>query len=167
MVASKPAFRWVLLAALACLALPASAQQAFAFGWDPRTGDDTLDARLADINQYGDRYREAFVDELVRYHAAPRTLVGALLADEAWAPGDLYFACALGRAVGRPCRHVIERWRRGHASGWAEVAGGLGVPPGSDAFGRVIEGVEASYRRWGRPLPPAESPGDPAPGGDR
>ena len=68
-------------------AMPAAAQD-FAFGWNPRTGDAAMDARLADINQYGDRYRAAFVDELVRYHAAPRTLVGALLADEHWAPGD-------------------------------------------------------------------------------
>ena len=149
------ALRCVLAMALACIALPAAAQQAFAFAWNPRTGDAVLDARLGDINRYGDRYREAFVDELVRYHAAPRALVGALLADEAWAPGDLYFACALARAAGRPCRHVIERWREAHASGWGEVAAELGVAPGSPAFDRLVEGTGASYARWGRPLPQA------------
>lgn len=147
------AMKWGLAAALACLAFPAPGQQPFAFGWDPRTGDAVLDARLADINQYGDRYREAFVDELVRYHAAPRALVGALLADERWAPGDLYFACALAQVAGRPCRHVIQRWRAGHADGWGATAAALDVAPDSAAFRRVADGVEASYDRWGRPLP--------------
>lgn len=143
----------VLAALLACLAGPVAAQQAFAFSGEPRTGDRVLDARVADINRYGDRYREAFVDELVRYHAAPRALVGALLADERWAPGDLYLACALARAAGRPCRHVIQHWRKAHAAGWGETATALGIAPGSPAFRRVAEGVEASYARWGRPLP--------------
>lgn len=151
----------VLALVLACAAAPAGAQQAFAFGWDPRTGDAVLDARLADINAYGDRYRAAFVDELVRYHAAPRALVAALLADEHWAPGDLYFACALAEAVGRPCRFVIDLWRESHASGWGAVAARLDVPGDSPDFRRIAEGVEASYRRWGRPLPQVEPAAQP------
>ncbi|HET8819849.1 MAG TPA: hypothetical protein VFM73_09945 [Xanthomonadaceae bacterium] len=139
-------------------AAPQAATQAFAFGWNPRTGDAAMDARLADINQYGDRYRAAFVDELVRYHAAPRALVDALLADEHWAPGDVYYACALAQAVGRPCRHVLEVWREMHASGWGEVAARLGVPVDSPAFARIADGVAASYVRWGRPLPDTDRP---------
>lgn len=140
--------------------LPAHvAAQDFAFDWNPRTGDAAMDVRLADINRYGDRYRAAFVDELVRYHAAPRTLVGALMADEHWAPGDLYFACALAQAIGRPCRHVLEAWRRSHASGWGELAARLGAPAGSREFARIQDGVESSYLRWGRPLP-GPVPGD-------
>lgn len=142
--------------------LPAPAQS-FAFGGSPRTGDAVMDARLVDINRYGDRYRAAFVDELVRYHAAPRTLVGALLADEHWAPGDIYYACALAQAVGRPCRHVLDLWRKAHASGWGDVAVRVGVPVDSPGFERLIEGVESSYMRWGRPLPPL--PPAPAPAG--
>lgn len=163
MVPGRFAFGVVLAAALSCLGPPAGAQPAFAHGWDPRTGDAVLDARLEDINRYGDRYRAAFVDELVRYHAAPRTLVGALLEDERWAPGDLYFACALAQAVGRPCRHVIELWREAHAGGWGAIAARLGVETGSPGFRRIAEGVAASYVRWGRPLP---EPAAPAPGGD-
>lgn len=138
-------------------AMPSRAQD-FAFGWDPRTGDATMDARLADINRYGDRYRAAFVDELVRYHAAPRTLVGALLADERWAPGDIYFACALARVAGRPCRHVLDLWRAGHASGWGPAAARLGVAADSPDFQRIAEGIAASYARWGRPLPGPVAP---------
>ena len=150
-------------AVLASAAVPLHAQD-FAFGWNPRTGDATLDARLADINQYGDRYRAAFVDELVRYHAAPRTLAGALLADERWAPGDIYYACALAQAVGRPCRHVLDLWRGAHGSGWEAAATGLGVPVGSPDFARIAEGIVASYLRWGRPLPAPVTPAavDPA-----
>lgn len=139
--------------ALSAMAVPLHARD-FAFGWDPRTGDPTTDARLADINRYGDRYRAAFVDELVRYHAAPRTLVGALLADERWAPGDIYYACTLARAVGRPCRHVLDLWRVAHPTGWGPVAARLGVSVDSPEFRRITEGITASYTRWGRPLPP-------------
>ena len=160
------AFGAMLATALWSMA-PAAQAQAFVFGWDPRTGDAAMDARLADINRYGDRYRAAFVDELVRYRAAPRTLVGALLADERWAPGDIYYACSLAQAVGRPCRHVLDLWREGHASGWGPVAEGLGVTTDSPAFRRIVEGVAASYTRWGRPLPPMAAPGEdrPTPGG--
>ena len=154
--------RGLALAACLLCALPLQAGD-FAFGWDPRTGDALMDARLADINRYGDRYREAFVDELVRYHAAPRALVGALLEDERWAPGDLYFACALAEVTGRPCRQLLRTWRAAHDAGWAPVAAELGVAPGSVEFRRIAEGLEASYVRWGRPLPvsaPAPAPGD-------
>lgn len=151
------------LALAMSVAVPVAAQ-GFAFGWNPRTGDAVMDARLADINQYGDRYRAAFVDELVRYRAAPRTLVGALLADEHWAPGDIYYACALAQAVGRPCRHVLELWREAHASGWGDVAGRLGVPVDSAGFERIAEGVAASYTRWGRPLPTPTATGAPVDG---
>ena len=115
-------------AVLASAAVPLHAQD-FAFGWNPRTGDATLDARLADINQYGDRYRAAFVDELVRYHAAPRTLSGALLADERWAPGDIYYACAIARQLGRPCVEIVDVWERDHGQGWGVVAQRLGIKP--------------------------------------
>ena len=148
-----PARGLALAMLLACAPAAMAAQPGFAFGWDPRTGDAVLDARLADINRYGDRYRAAFVDELVRYHAAPRALVTALLGDEQWAPGDLYFACALAQAAGRPCRHAIAAWRDGHATGWGAVAARLDMAAGTPGFQRIADGVEASYRRWGRPLP--------------
>ena len=127
------------------------------------TGDARMDARLADMDQYGARYREAFVDELVRYHAAPRSLAGVLLEDEGWRPGDLYYACAVAEVVGRPCRHAIEQWRAHRADGWQAVAARMGVAPGSPAFARIAEGIEASYLRWGRPLPAVEPAPEPAP----
>ena len=149
------------LAACVLVAVAPAGAQEFAFAAEPRTGDAAMDARLADIDQYGTRYREAFVDELVRYRAAPRTLVGALLADEHWAPGDVYYACALAQVAGRPCSHVLERWREAHATGWGPVAEALGVTAGSDEQARLAEGMTASYRRWGRPLSAAAAAAPP------
>ncbi|HEY4560393.1 MAG TPA: hypothetical protein VIG54_06615, partial [Lysobacter sp.] len=64
----------------ACLALPtlAFAQQPAAPARE--TGDAWLDSRLVDIDAYAATYRDAFVDEVARYHRAPRELVQELLA---------------------------------------------------------------------------------------
>ncbi|MDQ3205199.1 MAG: hypothetical protein M3Q40_01495 [Pseudomonadota bacterium] len=111
-----------------------------------------MQAALSDINRYGVLYQATFVDELVRYQAAPRELVIDLLRQRAWAPGDVYYACALARQVGRPCRHVVERHRAQGAPAWGAVSTSLGVAPGSPQAQRLKRGVEASYGRWARPL---------------
>lgn len=129
----------------------ASAQE-FRFGWNPRTGDMWVDARLSDINRYGLRYREPFIDELVRYHGAPRELVVELLVTRRWAPGDVYYACALANIIGRPCRFVVEEYERHHGLGWGELAKRLGVKPGSAEFHRLKKGFVPTYDRWGRPI---------------
>ncbi len=121
-------------------------------GWSPRTGDATVDATLADINQYAARYPDAFADEIVRYHAAPRVLVDALLRNPQWTPGDIYYACALAQTAGQPCRAVVEQWQRDHGQGWVAIARGLGVQPGSPEFERLKHGFVSTYVRWGRPL---------------
>ena len=74
-----------LALAVALAASGGVAAQDFAFGWNPRSGDVWVDTYLNDINDYGYRYREPFVDELVRYHDAPRDLVTELLIDRRWA----------------------------------------------------------------------------------
>src|SRR3546814_16886532 len=68
--------------------------QDFVFGWNPRTGDVWVDQTLGAINAYGGRYRESFLDELVRYHGAPRDYVNPLLVEPRWAPGAGYYPCA-------------------------------------------------------------------------
>ena len=50
---------------LAGLGGTASAQD-FTFGWNPRSGDAWVDTWLGDMNRYGGRYRDPFVDEMVR-----------------------------------------------------------------------------------------------------
>lgn len=133
-------------------ATAAAFAQDHAFAWDPRSGDDWVDAQLQDINAYAARYPDAFIDELVRYQAAPRVLVTALLVGERWAPGDVYFACAVAKAAGEPCRELVQAWTRGHAEGWRDVSAPFEVQPGSREFANVKRGIVASYDRWSRPL---------------
>ena len=116
------------------------------------TGDAWLDAQLADISRYGARYRDAFTDEVVRYREAPRALVEALLGEGGWEPGDVYFACSLAAVTGRSCRYVADRRGQPAVAGWEALASELGAGPGSEAFGRIRQGVVHSYRRWARPL---------------
>jgi hypothetical protein len=125
--------------------------------WSPRTGDAWVDAVLADINAYGRRYPDAFADELARYRGAPRDVVVALLADPAWTPGDVYFACALAQAIGRSCRYVADEWQAHVGEGWGALAQQLGVKPGSPQFHALKDGFADAYGRWGRPLPPASA----------
>ena len=156
--------RHLAAAALAlALATPALAQD-FVFGFSPRTGDAFVDAQLGDINVYARGDTSGFIDDVVVSLGAPRVLVRELYLERRWAPGDIYYACALAQAVGRPCRHVLDLWRGAHGSGWEAAATGLGVPVGSPDFARIAEGIVASYLRWGRPLPAPVTPAavDPA-----
>ena len=145
------------LALLACAALmaafsaPVMAQDA-SIAWDPRSGDAWVDQQLEDINRYGSRYREPFVDEMVRYYGAPRALVDELLVTRRWAPGDVYYACAIAQALGRPCRHVADAWDRNRGKGWGVVASELGIEPGSAEFQRLKRGFVPTYDRWARPI---------------
>ncbi|HVI58853.1 MAG TPA: hypothetical protein VM619_08245 [Luteimonas sp.] len=153
----RAALRNALLAAVLLAAAGAFAQD-HAYAWNPRSGDAWIDAQLADINAYGARYRGAFVDELARYHAAPRALVEELVDQRNWAPGDVYYACALAQVVGRPCRAVADAWGQSHDQGWAAVAGQLGVAERPDAVQRLRQDIIDSYARWGRPLAKVEKP---------
>jgi len=147
----------LMLACLLGLAAvsPGHAQEG-AEPWTAGTGDAVVDVRLADINRYARRYPEAFVDELVRYFDAPRPLLEELLGSRRAMPGDIYYACALARVTGRPCRGVLEAWAAGHEGGWQGIAGDLGVEPGGARARRLREGMADSYAHWGRPLPEAD-----------
>ena len=148
------AWRWLAAACLACsLLLPGIVcAQDPATQWAPRSGDAWIDRQLDDINHYAERYRGAFIDEVVRYHAAPRELANDLLGKRQWAPGDVYYACALAQVAGRPCRVVVEAWEQGHAEGWEAIARQLGVTDRADANARLKQQITDSYVRWGRPL---------------
>jgi hypothetical protein len=155
---SARALRPWLLAACLLLAAPVLGQ-GYAHAWDPRTGDDWTDRQLADVNAYAGRYREAFTDELVRYFGAPRALVTELLVERRWAPGDVYYACAIARVVGRPCRALTEAWARRHAEGWEAVRVDAGLDDAAEAD-RLRQAFIESYARWDRPI---DADGDGAP----
>jgi hypothetical protein len=142
-----------LAAALAALTgTGMAAAQDFTFGWNPRSGDVWVDSYLSDVNRYGARYREPFVNEMVRYYGAPRELVTELLVRRNWAPGDVYYACAIAQILGRPCRYVVDEWDRDHGQGWGNVAKRLGIKPGSAEFHRLKRGFVPTYDRWARPI---------------
>lgn len=141
----------VLAAALAA-GIGAACAQAFAIEWNPRSGDAWVDAWLGDINRYGVRYREPFIDEMVRYHGAPRGLVVELLGQRHWAPGDVYYACAIARVAALPCAQVVDAWTTEHAQGWGVLAKRLGIAPGSVEFDRLKRGFVPTYDRWARPI---------------
>ena len=126
--------------------------QDYTFGWNPRSGDVWVDSQLNDINRYGSRYREPFVDEMVRHYGAPRDLVNELLVTRRWAPGDVYYACSIAHTLGRPCRFVVDEWDRNHGKGWGAVAKDLGIKPGSAEFHRLKRGFVPTYDRWARPI---------------
>lgn len=144
---------------LVCLSIvmTVSHAQTPAVDWDPRSGDAWVDRQLGDMNQYAARYRGAFIDELVRYRAAPRDLVTELVMKRGWVPGDVYYACAVAQLVGKPCRAVVEVWQQGHADGWRAVAKQVGLGSQPNAAGRMRQNITGSFERWGRPLAkPAE-----------
>lgn len=150
--AMRATVRWLLTMALL---LGSLLQVAHAIdppkGWEPRTGDAWVDKQLDDINLYGERYREAFIDELVRYQGTPRELAQEML-QQGWKPGDLYYACAMAQLIGQPCRSVVAEWTRDHEGGWADVGKRLGLTQNSSQFRELKRSLVASYDRWGRPL---------------
>ena len=140
-----------LALALGASSAPILAQDV-AISWNPRSGDVWVDQRLGDINTYGNRYRDPFVNEMVRYYGAPRDLITDLLVRRNWAPGDVYYACSIAHVLGVPCTNVVNEWDRNHGQGWGVVAQRMGIKPGSAEFHRLKRGFVPTYDRWGRPI---------------
>lgn len=151
-----------LCAACAALAQDATdatdAEQTQDAARGPDTGSDWIDARLLDMDDYAARYRDAFVDEIVRYREAPRAVVEEALADGALAPGEVYYACALAQAGGMACRSVLDAWRENADDGWSGVAERLDIGPAAAIHRRIRGDITESYVRWARPIGSAAPP---------
>jgi hypothetical protein len=139
----------VLAFGFACVTGTAMAQTV---GYNVRTGDVWVDARLGEINDYGTRYRDPFVDEMSGYYGAPRPLVVDLLERRRWAPADVYYACAIAHALRLPCVDVVHEYDRNPGQGWGALAKRMGIKPGSDAFHALKRGTVGTYGRWGHPI---------------
>lgn len=150
----RPVIRSCVLALLLGVAAASSSASAqdLTVSWNPRSGDVWVDTWLGDINRYGTQYREPFIDELVRYHSAPRPLVIELLERRRWAPGDVYYACSIASIIGRPCRYVVDMYEADRGQGWGVLAQRLGIKPGSPEFHRLKKGFVPTYDRWARPI---------------
>ena len=142
----------IALASLLAIGIGSASAQTYSLNWNPRSGDVWVDARLSDMNDYGYRYREPFIDEMVGYYGAPRDLVTDLLVNRRWAPGDVYYACTIAQVIGRPCGYVADYWQDNHGQGWGVVAQRLGIKPGSAEFHRLKKGFVPTYDRWSRPI---------------
>ncbi len=141
----------IVLTAAVALGLAAGAG-AQTIGYNVRTGDVWVDNRLGEINDYGNRYRDPFVNEMVTSYGAPRPLVTELLVTRRWSPGDVYYACALAHSMGRPCSEIVEEHDRDRGQGWGVTAQRLGIRPGSREFFALKNGMAGSYGRWGHPI---------------
>lgn len=142
------------------LAFSAGAQaiDSFVFGFSPRTGDGFVDAQLGDINVFASGNKDGFIDDVVVSFGAPRYLVREYYYDRRWAPGDIYYACAIAYQLRRPCVEILDIYERDHGQGWGVIAQRLGIKPGSPAFhalkGRVGQGhgkMKGNAGRGGRP----------------
>ena len=127
---------------------PAAAEPGYVAG----TGDAWLDRQLADVNIYAERYPDAFVDELVRYGGARRGYVQALLQQHGWLPGDVWFACFWGQAIGASCREPVQARSRQPDAGWKAVVEDLPVAPDNLHWRALRQALVASYDHWERPI---------------
>ena len=144
-----PGLRAAALAIALALSGGATAQ---VVGYDIRTGDVWVDTRLGEINDYGYRYRDPFIDEMHDYYGAPRPLLVELLDRRRWAPADVYYACALAHALRLPCIDIVREYDRHPGKGWGAVAKRYGIKPGSPAFHALKRGTVATYDHWGHPI---------------
>lgn len=145
-------FAAMLMLALAAASGAARAQPQAAPAYAPATGDAWIDRQLDDINAYARRYPDSFVDELARYAGVRRGYAQALLEQQHWQPGDLYFACAWTFAMNLSCREAVRAWSRDHHDGWKGVVGRLPIAPDTLHYRAVRHAIVASYDRWDRPI---------------
>jgi hypothetical protein len=103
-------------------------------GYNFRTGDLWVDNQLGYMNDYGQRNRDYFVDDVVGSFGAPRYLVNDLLTTRKFSPGDVYYACALAYETHRPCGDVAKMYEQNRGKGWGVVAMSMGIKPGSAEF---------------------------------
>ncbi len=140
-------YKFVLLGGL----LLASAANAQVVGYNFRTGDAWVDTRLVEINDYGMRYRDPFINEMTTYYGAPRSLVTDLFGRN-WSAGDIFMACAIAKIAGVPCVNVVRTYEADRGQGWGNIAKRMGIKPGSPEFHRLKNGFSTTYDRWGYPV---------------
>ncbi|HQZ31827.1 MAG TPA: hypothetical protein PLG89_08205 [Arenimonas sp.] len=168
------------LALAAALVCSAGAQaQTISLNYSPRTGDVWIDARLGEINTYGRGDPDYFYDDMYSSYGVPRDYVRDLFVNQRWAPGDIYYACALAQLLDRPCRDIVSDYNRHPGQGWGALAQRMGIKPGSAQFhalkGRVDKGHGRMKAHGHGPQrssgsqaspggKPAQSPGNPGKG---
>jgi len=118
----------------------------------PATGDAWVDRQLADINRYAGRYPDAFLDELMRYGGARRAYAAALLNEQQWPAGDIYFACVWGKVSGLGCRELVRARSRLPQGSWADVLASRPEKPQNTQWRALRHAIVASFDHWERPI---------------
>lgn len=126
-------YRNILLAVGLAFSFNAQALD-YAISWSPRTGDVWVDTQLGDMNRYARDDRNGFIDDVVNSFGAPRYVVNQYVVDRRWAPGDVYYACALAHRMRVPCQNVLNDYGKNHGQGWGVIAKRMGIKPGSAEF---------------------------------
>ncbi len=111
----------------------------YAFGFSPRTGDAWMDMQLTEMNVYTRGSTDAFIFDVVSNFGAPHSLVSEYVLERRWAPGDIYFACALAYQLRVPCINILREYDKNNGKGWAVIARRMGIKPGSPEF-QVLKG---------------------------
>lgn len=144
---------------------------AVAVGFSPRTGDAWVDTQLGDINVLARGDTDGFVDDVVLSFGAPRYLVRDYVTNRGWAPGDVYYGCALAYQARVPCANVLRDYEQNRGQGWGVVARRMGIQPGSPAFHALKGSVGKSQGKLKARAPGAgkgqgqgQDDGDGAPG---
>lgn len=118
-----------------CISLAASAYaDEYAFGFNPRTGDVWMDVQLREMNVYTRDNNEDFINDVATGFSVPRPLVREYVMERRWAPGDVYYACALAYQVRKPCLETLRDYDRNNGQGWGAIARRMGIKPGSAEF---------------------------------
>lgn len=106
----------------------------YAFGFNPRTGDAWMDVQLRDMNVYTRGNTDGFIDDVVISFGAPRQVVREYVVERRWAPGDVYYACALAYQMRKPCLDNLREYDKNNGKGWGVIAKRMGIKPGSAEF---------------------------------
>jgi hypothetical protein len=144
--------RYLALACLFSFSVNSYANE-YAFGFNPRTGDAWVDAQLGDMNVYTRGNVDGFVDDVVVRFGAPRYVVREYVVDRRWAPGDVYYACALAYQLHRPCIDTLHDYDDHRGQGWGVIAQRMGIKPGSAQFHALKGHVGKSngkYKKHGK-----------------
>jgi hypothetical protein len=118
-----------------CLVTSAGAcAEEYAFGFNPRTGDVWMDVQLRDMNVYTRGNTDGFINDVAISFGAPRPLIREYIVERRWAPGDVYYACALAYQIQRPCLDTLRDYDKNNGQGWGVIAKRMGIKPGSAEF---------------------------------
>jgi len=118
-----------------------TADAQYAYGYESRTGDPTLDAVLDTINLLFNDEPDYYVEQIVYETQAPPVIVREYILERHNAPADVYMIGELAQSSGLPFSVVAQRFDADRTRGWGVIAQDLGIKPGSPQFHALKNGT--------------------------